>query len=345
MTCPACGGALRAVAPRARQRAGVARDAAAAALRGVRDGADGGRRASPRPTRRAPTRPGAPRGARARRAAAAAFDRQRPARCSATPTGPLLDVGAGRGRFVAYARAHGFPDATRHRAVVAVVRAARRRRSRSRTPRRAGPRRDHAVARPRARRGPGRGAARGCAAGCGRAATLLVGVPDLDSLQARLGGPRWYHLDLPRHRTHFTARGIGDAARAHRLHASSTSSTGCSSTTRSACGSRPSTASRRRRHGSTTRSSATRRCAPPTPSRPRSRCRSLPLALAAEAAAGPPAAARSPSARRPSLKAWKASEASSTTPTCSGGWPRWPSRCRARRTSPGPTTRSSSRWT
>jgi SAM-dependent methyltransferase len=37
---------------------------------------------------------------------------------------------------------------------------------------------------------------------------LLVGVPNLDSLQARLGGPRWYHLDVPRHRTHFTARGL-----------------------------------------------------------------------------------------------------------------------------------------
>jgi SAM-dependent methyltransferase len=37
---------------------------------------------------------------------------------------------------------------------------------------------------------------------------LLVGVPNLGSWQARLGGPRWYHLDLPRHRTHFTVRGL-----------------------------------------------------------------------------------------------------------------------------------------
>ena len=37
---------------------------------------------------------------------------------------------------------------------------------------------------------------------------LLVGVPNLDSMQARLGGPVWFHLDLPRHRTHFTATGI-----------------------------------------------------------------------------------------------------------------------------------------
>jgi SAM-dependent methyltransferase len=37
---------------------------------------------------------------------------------------------------------------------------------------------------------------------------LLLGVPNLDSLQARLGGPHWFHLDVPRHRTHFTAAGI-----------------------------------------------------------------------------------------------------------------------------------------
>ncbi|HEX3690545.1 MAG TPA: class I SAM-dependent methyltransferase [Solirubrobacteraceae bacterium] len=37
---------------------------------------------------------------------------------------------------------------------------------------------------------------------------LLVGVPNLASLQARIGGERWYHLDVPRHRTHFTAGGL-----------------------------------------------------------------------------------------------------------------------------------------
>jgi 2-polyprenyl-3-methyl-5-hydroxy-6-metoxy-1,4-benzoquinol methylase len=37
---------------------------------------------------------------------------------------------------------------------------------------------------------------------------LLVGVPNLASWQARLAGPRWYHLDLPRHRTHFTPTGL-----------------------------------------------------------------------------------------------------------------------------------------
>jgi SAM-dependent methyltransferase len=37
---------------------------------------------------------------------------------------------------------------------------------------------------------------------------VLIGVPNLDSLQARLGGARWYHLDAPRHLTHFTTRGL-----------------------------------------------------------------------------------------------------------------------------------------
>ncbi|HTX46324.1 MAG TPA: class I SAM-dependent methyltransferase [Solirubrobacteraceae bacterium] len=37
---------------------------------------------------------------------------------------------------------------------------------------------------------------------------LLVGMPNLDSWQARIGGSRWYHLDVPRHRVHFTVAGI-----------------------------------------------------------------------------------------------------------------------------------------
>jgi 2-polyprenyl-3-methyl-5-hydroxy-6-metoxy-1,4-benzoquinol methylase len=37
---------------------------------------------------------------------------------------------------------------------------------------------------------------------------LLVGVPNLASVQARLGGERWYHLDVPRHRVHFTVSGL-----------------------------------------------------------------------------------------------------------------------------------------
>jgi SAM-dependent methyltransferase len=37
---------------------------------------------------------------------------------------------------------------------------------------------------------------------------VLVGVPNLVSLQAELGGDRWFHLDPQRHRVHFTPRGV-----------------------------------------------------------------------------------------------------------------------------------------
>jgi SAM-dependent methyltransferase len=37
---------------------------------------------------------------------------------------------------------------------------------------------------------------------------LLAGVPNLDSWQARWSGGAWYHLDVPRHRVHFTVRGL-----------------------------------------------------------------------------------------------------------------------------------------
>ncbi|HEU4979501.1 MAG TPA: methyltransferase domain-containing protein, partial [Solirubrobacteraceae bacterium] len=37
---------------------------------------------------------------------------------------------------------------------------------------------------------------------------LLAGVPNRASAQALLGGERWLHWDVPRHRTHFTPRGL-----------------------------------------------------------------------------------------------------------------------------------------
>ncbi len=42
---------------------------------------------------------------------------------------------------------------------------------------------------------------------------LLIGVPNLASLQARIGGARWYHLDVPRHRVHFTPWGVDSLLR------------------------------------------------------------------------------------------------------------------------------------
>jgi SAM-dependent methyltransferase len=148
--------------------------------------------------------PGAPRGARAAAPLLRAFDRRR-LELLGDASGPLLDVGAGRGRFVAYARSRGW-DA----------------RGIEPSPRSSAPHveavalEDASFAQlgavtlwhvlehvedPRAALERIRGWLRPGGA-------LLVGVPDLDSLQARVGGPRWYHLDLPRHRTHFTARGL-----------------------------------------------------------------------------------------------------------------------------------------
>ena len=37
---------------------------------------------------------------------------------------------------------------------------------------------------------------------------VVVACPNLASLQARIGGDRWFHQDVPRHRTHFTATGL-----------------------------------------------------------------------------------------------------------------------------------------
>ncbi len=153
--------------------------------------------------------PGRPRGAGAAAPLLAAFDRRREAllRGACEPPGPLLDVGAGRGRFVAHARARGWDargiepsrrEPAPHVDPVAVE--------------------DAGVA-------PGSlgaitlwhvlehvedpGAVLGRLRGWLRpGGALLVGVPDLASFQARVGGPRWYHLDLPRHRTHFTAAGL-----------------------------------------------------------------------------------------------------------------------------------------
>ena len=136
------------------------------------------------------------------------FDRQRLSlvRLLAAPGSRLLDAGAGRGRFVAAARAAGY-DAVGiepHAPANAGVRSA------SIEDAEIAPASldvvtlwhvlEHledpapALARIRTWLAPGGG--------------LLVGVPNLQSLQARLGGERWYHLDVPRHRVHFTPAGL-----------------------------------------------------------------------------------------------------------------------------------------
>lgn len=42
---------------------------------------------------------------------------------------------------------------------------------------------------------------------------IVVATPNLASLQARIGGDRWFHQDVPRHRTHFTAAGLAELLR------------------------------------------------------------------------------------------------------------------------------------
>jgi len=152
---------------------------------------------------------GAPRGAGLARPLLDAFDARRLALLDPGPPGGrrLLDAGAGRGRFVAAARAAGwdargiepFPRTpAAHVEAVSIEAAAIAPGSLDAIT--AWHVLEHledpgaALARLRSWLAPG--------------GLLLAGVPNLASWQARLGGPRWYHLDLPRHRTHFTADGM-----------------------------------------------------------------------------------------------------------------------------------------
>ena len=173
---------------------------------------------------------GRPRGSQAVAPLLRAFDRRRLTqlrRAGARTPGRLLDIGAGRGRFVAQARsagwyAHGIEPSRRG------IEAAR------------------AIGIELVAAGIGDadvpagsldaatlwhvlehvddpGAALDQIAGWLRpGGLLLVGVPNLASVQARVGGARWYHLDVPRHRTHFTARGLEALLRAHGLEPVST---------------------------------------------------------------------------------------------------------------------------
>ena len=53
--------------------------------------------------------------------------------------------------------------------------------------------------------------------------TLLVAVPNFGSLEARTCRPGWFHLDVPRHLTHFTFRSLRDALSEAGLQVSSAS--------------------------------------------------------------------------------------------------------------------------
>ena len=159
--------------------------------------------------------PAAPRGSGLAAPVLRHFDRVRLRRLGPSrPGAVLLDVGAGRGRFVAAARAAGWdarglePSARGVGAAAAVYGV---------TLEQAGIE-DAEVA-------PGSvdvislwhvlehlddpaAALRRVHGWLKPGGVLLVGVPNLASLQARLGGSRWYHLDLPRHRVHLTPAGL-----------------------------------------------------------------------------------------------------------------------------------------
>jgi len=168
---------------------------------------------------------GVPRGAGLAAGLLRAFDRRRLtflARAGGRPPGRLLDVGAGRGRFVAQARAAGW-EADGIEPSLRGVTAAR---ARGVELRQAGI--DEAAVPAGSLDAatlwhvlehldePGPALAR--IAGWLRPGGLLViGVPNLASAQARAGGARWFHLDVPRHRTHFTVAGLHALLRRHGL--------------------------------------------------------------------------------------------------------------------------------
>ena len=146
----------------------------------------------------------------------ALFDRRRLAlvRRDVPPPARLLDVGAGRGRFVAAARdagydADGIEPSTR--GVLAAREAYGVELAQATID-------DATVA-------PGsydavtlwhvlehvedpHGALARVASWLRPGGVLLVGVPNLASLQAAVARGRWFHLDAPRHRTHFTPQGL-----------------------------------------------------------------------------------------------------------------------------------------
>ncbi|MEA2189415.1 MAG: hypothetical protein QOK16_4426 [Solirubrobacteraceae bacterium] len=144
------------------------------------------------------------------------------AKAGAQTPGRLLDVGAGRGRFVAQARAagwyaHGIEPSLRgvEGATAIGVELVQ-----SGIEDAAGPAAslDAAELWHVLEHLDDPGAALARIAGWLRpSGLLLVGVPNLASVQARAGGPRWYHLDVPRHRTHFTVTGLHALLRRHGL--------------------------------------------------------------------------------------------------------------------------------
>jgi SAM-dependent methyltransferase len=173
---------------------------------------------------------GAPRGAGVVAPLLHAFDRRRLtflARAGGRPPGRLLDIGAGRGRFVAAARAAGWKADGIEPSLRGVVAA----RALGVELEQAGI--EQANVAPSSLDAaalwhvlehlddPGAALQR-IASWLRPGGLLVVGVPNLASVQARAGGARWYHLDVPRHRTHFTVVGLHALLRRHGLEPVST---------------------------------------------------------------------------------------------------------------------------
>jgi SAM-dependent methyltransferase len=164
--------------------------------------------------------PGAPRLAQLAAPILKAFDRQRLRMLRTPPPARLLDAGAGRGRFVAGARAAGFLARGIEPSLRGVTAAATL----------GAPVEQATIEAAGIEPGsldavtlwhvlehlddPGAALAQ-IATWLAPGGVLLVGVPNLASLQARLGGERWYHLDVPRHRVHFTPAGVDALLRAN----------------------------------------------------------------------------------------------------------------------------------
>ncbi len=160
-------------------------------------------------------RAGRPRLYRAARPLLGRFDAQRLRllRALAPPGGRLLDAGAGQGRFVAAARAAGYDaygieparrgiecSARRGVPVLPVSIESARVESASLDAVTLWHVLEHLDR-------PGEALTR-IAAWLKPGGGLLVGIPNLASVQAQIGAERWFHLDVPRHRTHFTPAGI-----------------------------------------------------------------------------------------------------------------------------------------
>ena len=219
--CPACGGALEdwRLVPASDPILGAQRFQMARCVRcgsGVTSGV-----APPGLYESGAYRPGTPRLHAAALPLLRLFDRQRLSliRALVSPPARLLDVGAGRGRFVLSARTAGYAASgieSSDRGVEAAIHAGAD------------------VSRARiedATQAPGSVdvatlwhvlehlddpavALERVGSWLRPGGVLLVGVPNLASLQARLGGERWYHLDVPRHRVHFTPHGLNHILRA-----------------------------------------------------------------------------------------------------------------------------------